>query len=243
LGVRKSGSELVVICEGAAAGRRHGGNVARAAVIALAGATLLACTQSEVLTDQPATSNISSKAANPVAVFRPASFSSFPESYFAASTFSPVAPSSAGTSSAALAYAAPDAPTGGMSLASASSTPVLDLPVKRSVDPKNSSFGIASFYRHHTHTASGERFDETQLTAAHRTLPFGTRVRVTNLSTGRAVTVRINDRGPFIAGRIVDLSYSAADQIGMVGRGVTKVKLEVVEEAGTARQNVASAPK
>jgi rare lipoprotein A len=66
------------------------------------------------------------------------------------------------------------------------------------------------------------------LTAADRTLPFGTRLRVTNVETGRSVTVRVNDRGPYIAGRNVDLSYSAADTIGMVERGVTKVKIEVV---------------
>jgi rare lipoprotein A len=67
------------------------------------------------------------------------------------------------------------------------------------------------------------------LTAAHRTLPFGTRVRVTNLATGRAVTVRINDRGPFIAGRIVDVSQAAAESLGMVERGVAKIKLDVVQ--------------
>jgi rare lipoprotein A len=117
----------------------------------------------------------------------------------------------------------------GLRLASVTSTPVLFPPVKRPVEPKNSSYGIASFYRHHTHTASGERFDERELTAAHRTLPFGTRVRVTSVATGRSVTVRVNDRGPFIPGRIVDLSYSAAEEIGMVGRGVTKVKVDVVQ--------------
>lgn len=91
-----------------------------------------------------------------------------------------------------------------------------------------SSHGVASFYKDDTETASGEKFDPHQLTAAHRTLPFGTRLRVTNIETGKSVTVRINDRGPYIAGRSVDLSYSAADTIGMVERGVTKVKLEVV---------------
>ncbi len=90
------------------------------------------------------------------------------------------------------------------------------------------SYGVASFYTEDTETASGEKFDPHQLTAAHRTLPFGTRVRVTDVATGRSVTVRINDRGPFVAGRNVDLSYSAAETIGMVERGVTKVKLEVV---------------
>jgi len=93
---------------------------------------------------------------------------------------------------------------------------------------KPSSYGVASFYADDTETASGEKFDPSQLTAAHRTLPFGTRVRVTNVQTGQSVTVRINDRGPFISGREVDLSYSAAETIGMVERGVTKVKLEVV---------------
>jgi peptidoglycan lytic transglycosylase len=93
---------------------------------------------------------------------------------------------------------------------------------------KTSSHGVASFYTEDSETASGEKFDPHQLTAAHRTLPFGTRLRVTNVSTGRSVTVRINDRGPFVAGRNVDLSYSAAETIGMVERGVTKVKLEVV---------------
>jgi rare lipoprotein A len=93
---------------------------------------------------------------------------------------------------------------------------------------KTSSYGLASFYKDDTETASGEKFDPDQLTAAHRTLPFGTRLRVTNVETGRSVTVRINDRGPYIPGRSVDLSYSAADTIGMVERGVTKVKVEVV---------------
>ena len=93
---------------------------------------------------------------------------------------------------------------------------------------KTSSYSVASFYKDDTETASGEKFDPDQLTAAHRTLPFGTRLRVTNVETGRSVTVRINDRGPYIPGRSVDLSYSAADTIGMVERGVTKVKVEVV---------------
>src|SRR5262249_52233507 len=74
-------------------------------------------------------------------------------------------------------------------------------------------------------TANGEGFNERALTAAHRTLPFGTRVRVTNVASGRSVTVRINDRGPFIDGRVIDVSPAAAEELGMVGRGVTKVKL------------------
>jgi rare lipoprotein A len=90
-------------------------------------------------------------------------------------------------------------------------------------------YGLASFYVEGQQTANGEKFDPNELTAAHRTLPFGTRLRVTNVATGRSVTVRINDRGPFVAGRSVDVSYSAAERIGIVERGVAKVKLDVVK--------------
>jgi rare lipoprotein A len=93
----------------------------------------------------------------------------------------------------------------------------------------DSSYGVASFYTEGSETASGEKFDQHKLTAAHPTLPFGTRVRVTNLANGRAVTVRINDRGPFVSGRVVDVSYSAAETLGMTERGIAKVKLEVVQ--------------
>ena len=89
--------------------------------------------------------------------------------------------------------------------------------------------GIASFYTEGTQTANGEKFDTHELTAAHRTLPFGTRLRVTNVATGRSVTVRVNDRGPFVPGRVVDVSYSAAQTLGMVGGGIAKVKLDVVQ--------------
>jgi rare lipoprotein A len=88
--------------------------------------------------------------------------------------------------------------------------------------------GVASFYTEGTQTASGEKFDTHELTAAHRTLPFGTRLRVTNVATRRSVTVRVNDRGPFIHGRDVDVSYSAAETLGMVKGGIAKVKLDVV---------------
>jgi len=89
--------------------------------------------------------------------------------------------------------------------------------------------GIASFYTEGTKTANGEKFNTHDLTAAHPTLPFGTRLRVTNVSTGQAVTVRVNDRGPYVQGRIVDVSYSAADALGMVGKGLANVKLDVVQ--------------
>ena len=78
-------------------------------------------------------------------------------------------------------------------------------------------------------TASGESFDMNALTAAHRTLPFGTRVQVTNLRNGRTVEVRINDRGPQVPDRIIDLSYAAARALGAVGDGVFRVRIAVVE--------------
>lgn len=91
--------------------------------------------------------------------------------------------------------------------------------------------GIASYYGAELHgniTASGVPFDMYALTAAHRTLPFGTHVKVTFLATGRSVIVEINDRGPFIAGRIIDLSAAAAKEIGLYAHGIGKVKLEIL---------------
>ncbi|GMO98838.1 septal ring lytic transglycosylase RlpA family protein [Bradyrhizobium sp. TM239] len=90
------------------------------------------------------------------------------------------------------------------------------------------SHGVASFYSD-TETASGEKFDKNELTAAHPTLPFGTKLRVTDVSSGRFVTVRVNDRGPYIRGRVVDVSPSAAEALGMVDRGITNVRLDVVQ--------------
>lgn len=77
-------------------------------------------------------------------------------------------------------------------------------------------------------TANGERFDQKQLTAAHRTLPFGTRLRVTNETNGKSVVVRVNDRGPFAGKRVIDLSRGAAEKIGLIHKGVGRVKLEVM---------------
>lgn len=88
--------------------------------------------------------------------------------------------------------------------------------------------GTASFYSHGSKTANGERYDPNGLTAAHRTLPFGTRVRVTDVKTRRSVVVRINDRGPFIKGRIIDVSRGAASQLGMIGRGLATVEVRVL---------------
>ena len=88
--------------------------------------------------------------------------------------------------------------------------------------------GKASYYWQGQQTASGARFNPSAMTAAHRSLPFGTRVRVTNRSNGRSVVVTINDRGPFIGGRIIDLSRAAAQAISMTGAGVASVSLEVL---------------
>jgi len=85
--------------------------------------------------------------------------------------------------------------------------------------------GHASWYALTSQTASGERMNPNELTAAHRSLPFGTRVLVENLSNGRSVVVRINDRGPFIGGRVIDLSKAAAAHIGMIGSGTAKVRI------------------
>jgi rare lipoprotein A (peptidoglycan hydrolase) len=92
--------------------------------------------------------------------------------------------------------------------------------------------GIASYYAkdfHGKQTSNGEIFDMNALTAAHRTFPFGTKVRVTNLENNKIVVVRVNDRGPFIEGRMMDLSMGAAKEIDLIRNGTTRVRLEVLE--------------
>ena len=88
--------------------------------------------------------------------------------------------------------------------------------------------GLASYYQRGQRVASGGSFNPSAMTAAHRTLPFGTRVRVTHQASGRSVDVHINDRGPFIAGRIIDLSKAAAQVIGMTGSGIARVSLTIL---------------
>ncbi len=100
--------------------------------------------------------------------------------------------------------------------------------------PRRGKFqiGMASWYGpgyHGNACASGEIYDMHKLTAAHRELPFGTYVRVTNLRNGKSVVVRINDRGPFKRDRIIDLSYAAARKIGMVREGSARVRVEIVD--------------
>lgn len=92
----------------------------------------------------------------------------------------------------------------------------------------SAAHGLASFYSD-TATASGEKFDKNELTAAHPTLPFGTKLRVTDVFSGRFVTVRVNDRGPFVRGRVVDISPSAAEALGMIDKGIANVRLDVVQ--------------
>lgn len=97
---------------------------------------------------------------------------------------------------------------------------------------KKTIVGIASYYGpgfHGKKTANGERFNMYELTAAHKTLPFNTRVRVTNLNNKKSVIVRINDRGPYKKGRIIDLSKGAAQKIGLIQTGTAKVKVEILK--------------
>ena len=105
---------------------------------------------------------------------------------------------------------------------------------------KRVEVGWASWYGEPFHgrkTASGAVYDMYQLTAAHKTLPLGTRVMVTHLKNGNAVAVTVNDRGPFVKGRIIDLSYAAAQALGMAGEGVAQVRVEVV-----AAETIATSP-
>lgn len=113
-------------------------------------------------------------------------------------------------------------------LAACSSTPKSG----GSVASGHSESGQASFYGNEFHgrkTANGERFDQAKLTAAHRTLPFGTRLKVTNTENGKSVLVRVNDRGPFVKGRIIDLSSSAFKTIASINAGVAPVRIQVVD--------------
>ena len=118
--------------------------------------------------------------------------------------------------------------------------------VPRFTSLPNTEEGIASWYGpgfHGNLTANGEVFDTRTLTAAHQTLPFDTLVRVTNLENGRSVVVRINDRGPFVGGRIIDLSEVAAERIDMIGSGTAQVRLELLSEMPAASWRVQMSPE
>ena len=97
-----------------------------------------------------------------------------------------------------------------------------------SVASGGGSSGMASYYWQPQRVASGGWFNPNAMTAAHKTLPFGTKVRVTNRNNGRSVVVTINDRGPYIKGRVIDLSRAAAQQVGMTGSGVAPVSVSVL---------------
>ncbi|SDN35391.1 rare lipoprotein A [Pseudomonas arsenicoxydans] len=93
--------------------------------------------------------------------------------------------------------------------------------------------GVASYYgaKHQgKRTASGERFNKNSLTAAHRQLPFGTRVKVTNLNNDKSCVVRINDRGPHARGRLIDVSHEAAERLGMLGSGTARVRVQALDD-------------
>lgn len=100
-----------------------------------------------------------------------------------------------------------------------------------------SQCGKASWYSMGKRTANGERMNSGALAAAHRTLPFGTQVRVQNLNNGRSVVVRINDRGPFVGGRVIDVTKGAAERLGMIRSGVARVKVTVVGGKGSIKGN------
>jgi rare lipoprotein A len=113
--------------------------------------------------------------------------------------------------------------------ACAQSTVIANKSVLHASMASGGGYALASFYFHGRRTASAEKFDPHDLTAAHRTLPFGTRVRMASVATGRSVTVRVNDRGPYVRGRSIDVSSSAAKMLRITRQGVAKVKLDVVQ--------------
>lgn len=125
-----------------------------------------------------------------------------------------------------------------------SPAPRREEPIRPTLESRKAVYterGIASWYGKKFHgnpTASGEIYDMYELTAAHQTLPLGTAVMVTNLENRRSVKVRINDRGPFLKGRIIDLSYAAARSIGMVDKGTAEVKIVALEMKGVPSSGV-----
>ena len=105
--------------------------------------------------------------------------------------------------------------------------------------------GVASWYGKKFHgnpTSNGERYDMHRMTAAHKTLPLPTNVKVTNLSNGRSVIVRVNDRGPFVKNRLIDLSYAAAQELDIIGAGTAQVEVEALNTSYTGAITAASAP-
>ncbi|HWO41801.1 MAG TPA: septal ring lytic transglycosylase RlpA family protein [Candidatus Eisenbacteria bacterium] len=141
-----------------------------------------------------------------------------------------------------------DFPYRGLLLIAVMLTAACSIPPARvklpTVGPRPAQVGVASWYGpgfHGQPTASGAIYDQHDLTAAHPTLPLGTRVMVTNLDNGRSVQVTINDRGPFVKGRIIDLSYAAGRAIGLIGPGTALVRVEVIDAAGHALRAIPEA--
>lgn len=130
--------------------------------------------------------------------------------------------------SAAVIELVPLQPTTDVTAPVAAEQPAPSAPEETVVGRGSASYYAAKFDGRRT--ASGERFDNDEMTAAHRTLPFGSRVRVTNLATGRSVVVRINDRGPFTRGRMIDVSRAAAVELGLVARGHGDVELALIAD-------------
>jgi rare lipoprotein A len=110
--------------------------------------------------------------------------------------------------------------------ATAAATLAAGLMLATSTGPASAQCGRASWYALHSKTASGERMNPSAMTAAHRSLPFGTKVKVTNKKNGKSVVVRINDRGPFIKGRVIDVSKGAAQKLGFIKSGHTSICLD-----------------
>ncbi len=129
--------------------------------------------------------------------------------------------------SAAVIEFVPVAPTAEVTAPAVQAEEVPSAPQETILGRGSASYYAAKFQGRRT--ASGEAFDNNDMTAAHRTLPFGTKVRVTNPATGASVVVRINDRGPFTRGRLIDVSRAAADQLGMVASGHATVELALIE--------------
>ncbi len=132
----------------------------------------------------------------------------------------------------------PDAGSSGESTAEKSNPEVASSASPSPSNPSGDQVGYASWYGSRFHgrlTANGEVYDMNKLTAANKTLPFGTVVKVTNLENGKSVDVTINDRGPFVAGRIIDLSRAAAEAIGLMSMGVAKVRLHILKMGDGAR--------
>ncbi|MGB3544125.1 septal ring lytic transglycosylase RlpA family protein [Rubrivirga sp.] len=130
---------------------------------------------------------------------------------------------------------------------------VLAVPVLAQIAPgggrseaRRAQSGVASYYHSSLHgnlTANGERYNHSALTVAHRSLPFGTLLRVTSAHNGRRVLVRVNDRGPFIRGRQLDLSGGAADRLSMRQRGTHRVRYEIVPPSSLPSRQAVPAPK